>query len=144
MLGQSRSQGRMCASGCGPSRSKPFVCGWPRLTNTRDLARQAHRRGTEDTEAHVPFFPLSALCASVVKATRWNTNMEACMERVRIGMIGCGSMSRHHGRVFTRTVPEAEIVALADPDANGLARFIADVFPNQAAPTTFDDYRTML
>ena len=41
-------------------------------------------------------------------------------------------------------VPEAEIVALADPDANSLARFIADVFPDQAAPPTFDDYQTML
>ncbi|HEY3231986.1 MAG TPA: Gfo/Idh/MocA family oxidoreductase [Roseiflexaceae bacterium] len=66
------------------------------------------------------------------------------MERVRIGMIGCGSMGRHHGRVFTRTVPETVIVALADPDANNLARFITDVFPDQAAPPTFDDYRTML
>ena len=51
------------------------------------------------------------------------------MNRVRLGVIGCGSMSRHHGRIFTQSVPEAEIVALVEPDANNLARYVADVFP---------------
>ena len=32
--GRSRCGGEMCAFGCGRSRSKPFACGWPRLTNT--------------------------------------------------------------------------------------------------------------
>ena len=50
------------------------------------------------------------------------------MERVRLGMIGCGGMARHHGRVFTQNVPDAEIVALAEPDANNLSRFVAEVF----------------
>ena len=45
------------------------------------------------------------------------------MNRVRLGVIGCGSMSRHHGRIFTQSVPEAEIVALVEPDANNLAGF---------------------
>jgi predicted dehydrogenase len=53
-------------------------------------------------------------------------------------------MSRHHGRIFAQSVPEAEIVALVEPDANNLARYIADVFPNGAAPSTFGDYRAML
>ena len=66
------------------------------------------------------------------------------MERVRLGMIGCGSMGRHHGRIFSQKVPEAEIVALADPDPNNLARFVADVFPGQQPPATFNDYRAML
>ena len=55
------------------------------------------------------------------------------MDRVRLGVIGCGSMSRYHGRIFTQSVPEAEIVALVEPDANNLARYIADVFPEGAA-----------
>jgi predicted dehydrogenase len=66
------------------------------------------------------------------------------MDRIRLGVIGCGSMSRYHGRVFTQSVPEAEIVALAEPDANNLARYIADVFPDHAAPATFTDYNAML
>ena len=66
------------------------------------------------------------------------------MNRVRLGVIGCGSMSRHHGRIFTQSVPEAEIVALVEPDASNLARYIADVFPGQKAPATFTDYRAML
>src|SRR5690349_2391958 len=66
------------------------------------------------------------------------------MQRVRIGFIGCGKMARNHGRIFTREVPEAEIVALADPDAANLARFTSEIFPGGDAPPTFDDYRTML
>ena len=66
------------------------------------------------------------------------------MNRVRLGVIGCGSMSRYHGRIFTQSVPEAEIVALAEPDADNLARYVADVFPGQPAPASFTDYRAML
>src|SRR6266487_6919376 len=40
------------------------------LTLQRELARHAHHRGTEDTEARVPFSLLRALCVSVVKRTR--------------------------------------------------------------------------
>jgi predicted dehydrogenase len=67
------------------------------------------------------------------------------MDKVRIGVIGCGGMARHHGRMFTRNVPEAEIVALAEPNEANLARFIKDVFEDPAAePATFSDYRDML
>ena len=59
------------------------------------------------------------------------------MNRVRLGVIGCGSMSRYHGHMFTHSVPEAEIVALVEPDASNLARYIAEVFTNQPAPATF-------
>src|SRR5437868_9830326 len=58
------------------------------------------------------------------------------MNRVRLGVIGCGNMSRHHGRIFTQSVPEAEIVALVEPDTNSLARCIAEIFPGQPAPAT--------
>ena len=66
------------------------------------------------------------------------------MDRVRLGVIGCGGMSRHHGRVFTQSVPEAEIVALMEPDPHNLARYIAEIFPGGPAPATFDDHRAML
>jgi predicted dehydrogenase len=66
------------------------------------------------------------------------------MDRVRLGMIGCGGMARYHGRVFTQTVPEAEIVALADPDERNLARFVTEVFPDRPAPPTFLDHQLML
>lgn len=66
------------------------------------------------------------------------------MSRVRLGMIGCGNMARHHGRMFTKSVPDAEIVALTDTHAENLNRFISEVFPGQTAPPTFSDYRTML
>lgn len=65
------------------------------------------------------------------------------MERVRLGLIGCGNMARHHARVFTQSVPEAEIVALADPDFNSVARLVAEFFPGQS-PSIFADYRAML
>jgi predicted dehydrogenase len=67
------------------------------------------------------------------------------MKRVRIGIIGCGGMARHHGKMFTQHVPEAEIVALAEPSEANLARFIKDVFADPSAePATFSDYRQML
>lgn len=67
------------------------------------------------------------------------------MDKVRIGIIGCGGMARHHGHMFTRYVPEAEIVALAEPSEANLARFIKEVFNDpQAEPATFGDYRRML
>ncbi|MFL5801351.1 MAG: Gfo/Idh/MocA family oxidoreductase, partial [Roseiflexaceae bacterium] len=56
------------------------------------------------------------------------------MERVRIGLIGCGSMARYHGRIFTQQVPEAEIAALVDPSEANLTRFVSEIFPGGAAP----------
>jgi predicted dehydrogenase len=66
------------------------------------------------------------------------------MERVRIGLIGCGGMARHHGRIFTQQVPDVEIAALVDPSAANLARFVSEIFPGGDAPPTFDNYQTML
>ena len=67
------------------------------------------------------------------------------METVRLGIIGCGGMGRYHGRRIIQTVPEAEIVALADPNADNLAQFITEVFPQGKQPeATFADYKAML
>jgi len=65
------------------------------------------------------------------------------MERVRLGFIGCGNMARHHGRIFASSVPEAEIVALCDPDESNLAQFVTGCLPGQS-PALFSDYRAML
>lgn len=67
------------------------------------------------------------------------------MEQVRIGVIGCGGMSRHHGHVFRSSVPEARIVALAEPDKANLERYVKDIFPDgHDLPETFGDHRAML
>jgi predicted dehydrogenase len=60
-------------------------------------------------------------------------------------MIGCGSMASYHGRRFMQEVPEAQIVALADPSERSIADFKAKVFQDGAQPEgTFADYREML
>lgn len=67
------------------------------------------------------------------------------MEKVRLGIIGCGGMGRYHGHRFIQTVPDAEIVALSDPNADNLAQFITEVFPEGKQPeATFADYQAML
>ena len=67
------------------------------------------------------------------------------MEQVRLGVIGCGGMSRHHGKIFRSSIPDARIVALAEPDAANLERYVKDVFPDgQDLPSTFADHKTML
>jgi predicted dehydrogenase len=53
-------------------------------------------------------------------------------------------MARHHGRIFTQMVPEAEIVALADTHPENLNRFVNEIFSGQATPRTFADHRAML
>jgi predicted dehydrogenase len=66
------------------------------------------------------------------------------MERVRIGIIGCGGMGRHHGRRFAE-IAEAEIVGLADTHPDNLADFAERVFgEDAAAPPTFSDHRALL
>jgi len=67
------------------------------------------------------------------------------MKKVRLGIIGCGSMSRYHGRVYTTQVPDAEIVALCDTHKNNLNRYQREVFdPIKQKPPAFADYEDML
>lgn len=66
------------------------------------------------------------------------------MGTVRIGILGCGNMARHHGRALRQRVPEAEIVGLADTHPENLARFVADVFDGDKPPPTFSDHRDLL
>ena len=77
---------------------------------------------------HLKAFCQSSVCIHI-QYVLVRRRREVVVERVRLGIIGCGNMGRYHGRLFTQTVPEAEICALADSDPNNLARFIADVFP---------------
>lgn len=67
------------------------------------------------------------------------------MKKVRLGFIGCGGMNFYHAKMFTAKVPEAEIVALCDPNPAGMQRFQRDLFePRGQRPETFADYRDML
>ena len=66
------------------------------------------------------------------------------MQKVRLGVIGCGGMARHHGKVFA-SMPEAEIVALAEPNAANLERYLHDVYPDgNKLPQTFGNHTAML
>ena len=67
------------------------------------------------------------------------------VEHVRLGIIGSGGMGRYHGRIFTQQVPEAAIVALADPNPAMLEQFKTEVDPEgQRVEATFADHRQML
>jgi predicted dehydrogenase len=63
---------------------------------------------------------------------------------VRIGLIGCGGMARHHGRMFD-ALPGARVVALAEPSQLNLDQFILETVSDKTQlPNTYADYRTML
>jgi len=60
-------------------------------------------------------------------------------------MIGCGSMSRYHGKVYTTQVKDAEIVALCDTHKHNLDLYQREIFdPVKQKPPTFADYRDMI
>lgn len=66
------------------------------------------------------------------------------MKTIRIGIIGCGSMSRHHGKECAK-LPGVRVVALCDPNPDMIARYQREVFdPLNQKPPVFDDYRKML
>ena len=66
------------------------------------------------------------------------------MANVRIGMIGCGGMSRRHGRMFD-ALPDVDVVALAEPSQANLERFIVETVSDKTQlPATYADYRDML
>ena len=67
------------------------------------------------------------------------------MKTVRLGIIGCGSMSRHHARVYTTQVKNAEIIALCDTSQANLDQYQREIFgPLKKRPSQFGDYRDML
>jgi predicted dehydrogenase len=67
------------------------------------------------------------------------------MTKIRIGIIGCGGMSRHHGKIFTTSIPEVEIAALTDPSEEMLSRYQNDILvPFNQKPPQFRDHREML
>ena len=61
---------------------------------------------------------------------------------VRIGFIGAGGMAQSHMR-WLADVPEAEVVAFADPSEESLAAMVASR-PEAAGRPVFSDYRDML
>jgi len=67
------------------------------------------------------------------------------MKKVRLGIIGCGSMSRYHGKVYTTQVKDAKIVALCDTHKHNLDLYQREIFdPVKQQPPTFADYHDML
>jgi predicted dehydrogenase len=67
------------------------------------------------------------------------------MKKVRLGIIGCGSMSRYHGKVCATQVRDAEVVALCDTHKGNLDRYQREIFdPINKKPQTFADYEVML
>ncbi len=66
------------------------------------------------------------------------------MKPIRLGVIGCGGMSRHHARVFLQNIPQAEIVALCDPNPANLATYLNEFPADKPKPPTYADYREML
>ncbi len=63
-------------------------------------------------------------------------------EKIRIGFIGAGGIARSHMRRL-REIPEAEVVAFAEPSEGAMARMAAE-FPEIADRPVYADYREML
>ncbi|MHB1294550.1 MAG: Gfo/Idh/MocA family protein [Anaerolineae bacterium] len=63
-------------------------------------------------------------------------------DKVRIGFIGAGGMARQHMK-WLSSVPEAQVVAFADPSEASIARMQAD-YPESGKVPVFSDYREML
>jgi len=64
------------------------------------------------------------------------------VERVRIGFIGAGGIARSHMKRLA-AIPEAEVVAFAEPSEASMGRMV-EAFPNMAEAPVFADYRDML
>jgi len=64
------------------------------------------------------------------------------MDKVRIGFIGAGGMARAHMK-WLADVPEAEVVAFADPSAQAIER-MHEAYPETAGLPVFADYHKML
>ena len=63
---------------------------------------------------------------------------------VRIGIIGCGGMGRHHGRVFD-ALEGVVVAAVADPSQSNIERFLRETVSDQSRlPVVYADYRDML
>jgi len=63
-------------------------------------------------------------------------------KQVRIGLIGCGGIARHHVNQLSK-IPEAEIVALNDPNPAMISR-MQEQHPKTKKCEVFSDYREML
>lgn len=68
--------------------------------------------------------------------------MPRMAERVRIGLIGCGGIARWHLQNLAK-VPDAEVVALFDPDPTQIERCLA-VAPQLAAATIHPSMEALL
>jgi len=65
------------------------------------------------------------------------------MNTIRIGIIGCGGISRGHGRHF-RKVPGVKICAVADPSEKSIASFLEQGMEGTPLDAVYSDHRHML
>jgi len=79
---------------------------------------------------------------TVITAPRIRSGAEKNSERIRIGLIGCGGIAQFHlGHLLN--LPQAKVVALADPDAKSVER-LREAFHQVDKCETFTDYVQML
>ncbi|MBM3308858.1 MAG: Gfo/Idh/MocA family oxidoreductase [Candidatus Altiarchaeales archaeon] len=60
------------------------------------------------------------------------------MDKLRVGVVGVGSMGRHHARVYSQ-MPDVVLVGVSDLDKN-----LADTIASQCKTKAFTDYRDLL
>ena len=65
------------------------------------------------------------------------------MSKIRLGVIGAGGIAREHARQMIRR-GDVEIVALAEPSEDSLARFAEAVYAGENLPHVYADHTEML
>jgi predicted dehydrogenase len=82
--------------------------------------------------------------AAALPAAAWARGAQTPSEKVQLGLIGCGNIAQAHWKALVQ-LPQVEVVALADVDAQRLERFAAQVAGHtKKSPRTFKDYRGLL
>jgi myo-inositol 2-dehydrogenase / D-chiro-inositol 1-dehydrogenase len=65
------------------------------------------------------------------------------LQRIRYGIVGCGSMGREHIENI-KALDDSEVVALADPDAGSRDKALALLSGARQAPKVFDNTQALL
>ena len=79
---------------------------------------------------------------TVITAPKIRSGSERESEKIRIGLIGCGGIAHYHLRHLLN-LPQAKVVALADPDAKGIEK-LKEAFYQVDKCEAFYDYGEML
>jgi predicted dehydrogenase len=65
------------------------------------------------------------------------------LEKVRLGLIGCGAISRKYGEI-AKTATDFGIVAVADTNPEAAQRFVGAYCADRGQVSTYPDYRALL